>query len=94
MLEDLEKRKELPLVTELPIHHYYYHHNKERLHLGLHSYCDSLQVLELAGVVNLRADTSVSITLVIAKSKVAPLKTTVTILALIVILVLFILVET
>ncbi len=64
-------------MTALPIHRYYYHHNKERLNLQLHGFCDSSQVA-FAGVVYIRAtytDTSVSTTLVIAKSKVAPLKT-------------------
>ncbi len=63
-------------MTELPIHRYYYHHNKERHNLQLHGFCDSSQVA-FAGVVYIRAtctDTSVSTTLVIAKSKVAPLK--------------------
>ncbi len=70
-------RKELPLVTELPIYRYYYHHNKERLNIHLHGFCDS-SLVAFAGVVYIQAtytDTSVSTTLVIAKSKVAPLKT-------------------
>ena len=64
-------------MTVLAIPRCYHDPCKEKLTLQLHGFCDSSQVA-LAAVVYLRTvyvDTSVSTSMVIAKSRVAPMKT-------------------
>ena len=70
-------RKDLPLVTAHAIPGYYHDPCKEKLTLQLHGFCDSSQAT-LAAVVYLRTvfvDTSVSTSMVIAKSRVTTVKT-------------------
>lgn len=71
-------RTELPEVTEFPIPRYYHHSGKRVRNIQLHGFCDASQVA-YAGAVYLRTtyeDTTMSTALVIAKSRVAPVKTT------------------
>ncbi len=69
-------REELPLVTNHPISRNYFNPEKNIHSLQLHGFCDASQ-LAIAAVVYVRAlytDTTVSVTLVVAKSRVAPVK--------------------
>ena len=72
-------RDELYLVTQTPIPRCYYIKGKKLMNVQLHGFCDASQDA-FAGVVHLRAtynsDVSTSTALVIAKARVAPVKTT------------------
>ena len=72
-------RDELYLVTQTPIPRCYYIKGKKLMNVQLHGFCDASQDA-FAGVVYLRAtynsDASTSTALVIAKARVAPVKTT------------------
>ncbi len=66
-------REELPLVTNHPISRKYFNPEKKIHSLQLHGFCDASQ-LAIAAVVYVRAlytDTTVSVTLVVTKSRVA-----------------------
>ena len=70
-------RKELPLITSHPILRFYHFPDRQVHDLQIHGFCDASQQA-IAGVVYIRSlytDTTVSTSLVIAKTKVAPLKT-------------------
>ena len=67
-------KKDLHLLTEHPIPRSYFWSEKEKMQIQLHGYCDASN-LTYGGVVYLRTlyqDTSVSVSLVLAKTKVAP----------------------
>ena len=70
-------RKELPLITSHPILRFYHSPDRQVHDLQIHGFCDASQQA-IAGAVYIRSlytDTTVSTSLVIAKTKVAPLKT-------------------
>ena len=70
-------RKELPLITSNPILHFYHSPDCQVHDLQIHCFCDASQQA-IAGDVYIRSlytDTTVSTSLVIAKTKVAPRKT-------------------
>ena len=71
------RRKELPLITSHPVLRFYHSPDRQVHDLQIHGFCDASQQA-IAGVVDIRSlytDTTVSTSLVIAKTKVAPLKT-------------------
>ena len=68
-------RKELPHLTQYPVPRCYYTKDKGKISTQLHGFCDASQQA-YAGAVYVRAvyeDTTTTVTLVIAKTKVAPL---------------------
>ena len=70
-------RKELPLITSNPIQHFYHSPDRQVHDLQIQGFCDASQQA-IAGTVYIRSlytDTTVLTSLVIAKTKVAPLKT-------------------
>ena len=71
-------RTELPELTHHPLPRCYFHVNKKKHSLQLHGFADASQVA-YGGVVYLRTvyqDTTTGVTLVMAKSRVAPLNHT------------------
>jgi len=70
-------RSQLHLITETPISRYYHSYTKETVCIQLHGFADSSETV-YGGVVYIRTtylDTTISTALVLAKSRVAPLKT-------------------